>query len=62
MPEQSGFRIDLKPPGFGGRDIDRMGAQRPGDVLVAVFQVVDVAQNGGVSGSIHGKTVFHRSG
>jgi hypothetical protein len=59
MREEAGFRIDLKQPGFGGRDIEPPGHKsRDNGHGVAVFQKrVRLKRRNWL---IHTRTVFHQ--
>src|SRR5258707_14365980 len=58
MSEQPGFRIDLKQPDFGGRDIEPPGHKSRGDGHgVGVFQYSWWLRRLGIR--FHGKTAFH---
>jgi hypothetical protein len=58
MGEQAGFRVDLKQPGFGGRDIEPPRHKRRDDGHgVAVFQQRVWLERR--NAEFHRKTVFH---
>jgi len=61
MGEQSGFGINLKQPGFGGRDIEAPWYKGRDDGHgVAVFQ--KRVRLKGRNAEFHTKTVFHEAG